>query len=358
MNIFIFLGLIAILVWDRLPATRSTPCSTRNGARLDELLKLIRVIRGEMSLVGSRKAMRLPNPFYECIEGMGASKPDKRSYLRLASYPWRFAMWQLHARLAGPVLANRPETATVILLSYKRIRNIQPIVRSLLKAAFVEKIIVSNHHPEIRLKDWIRIVDDRLHLIDQPAWKPAGFRFVLARQEAAEYFLTIDDDVFFYPTQLKRFFYSLLENPDVPVGIQGQWYVEQNLRGVYREALHNHGWLSGHIGLDGPVHVINRAYAFTRSHLAELFRLTSLLDTDVASMPVASDIVLSFAGAAMPRCVNAGRIFSCPSSDRPGVAVWKEKDFHRERADIYCSLRKLKALPGPSGPGAGESGAD
>ena len=71
----------------------------------------------------------------------------------------------------------------------------------------------------------------------------------------------------------------------------------------------------------------------------------SLLDIDVGTMPIGIDVLLSFAGTALPRCVKSGRILTCPSSTRPGVAVSKQKDFRHERARLYRSLRKLKPLP-------------
>ena len=288
--------------------------------------------------------MRLPNPFYEILQGL--KTVHLRSYLNLANYLWGFTRWQWNARFAPvQVIANRPAKATIILLSYKRPRNIQPMVRSLLKASCVQRVIVSNNNPNLRLEDWLQLRDRRLHVMNQPVRCFPGFRLELARQDGGEYFLSFDDDVFLFPWQVDQLFSRLLETPSVPHGIYGDLFVEESLRTRYPASQHRHGWLGGLMNIDAPVHVLNRGYAFSRSHLQEVSRLGSLLDIDVGAMPIADDVLLSSAGTALPRCVKLGRILTCPSSARPGVAVSKQKDFRRERARLYCSLRKLKPLP-------------
>ena len=147
------------------------------------------------------------------------------------------------------------------------------------------------------------------------------------------------------PRQMDQLFGRLLANPSIPHCLQGACYVEESLRARYPVAQRRHGWLGGIVDIDAPVHVVNRGYAFTRSHLQEAYRLGALLDINVGSMPIAEDILLSFGGTALPRCVKLGRILSCPSSSRPGVAVWRQEDFHRKRAELYGALRKLKRLP-------------
>ena len=145
-------------------------------------------------------AIRLVNPFYEVLHGLKTVHP--RSYLRLAAYLSEYIRWQWDAHFVPVrVLEERPIRATVILLSYKRVRNIQPIVRSLLKASCVGKVIVSNNNPDLRLDDWLRLRDDRVQVIDQPVRRFPGVRFELARQDGGEYFLTLDDDVFLFPRQ-------------------------------------------------------------------------------------------------------------------------------------------------------------
>ena len=51
-----------------------------------------------------------------------------------------------------------------------------------------------------------------------------GYRFVFAAQEADDYFISVDDDIFPAPRQWTEFFQCLLANEAVPHGLTGNLY--------------------------------------------------------------------------------------------------------------------------------------
>lgn len=282
----------------------------------------------------------LPNPFYEVLLSAKAARPG--NYQRLANYLCGYGLWQCDSRFAA-AYADRYQyrKATVILLSYKRPRNIQPIVRSLLKASCVEKVIVSNNNPDVRLEDWLQLRDERLHVVHQSTHRACGVRFEIARQDGSEYFLAIDDDVLLFPRQVDEFFGRLLDTPSIPHGLNGCCYLEQPLRACGATARHRDGWLGGFVDVDAPVHVVSGGYAFTQRHVVEMYRLAAQLDINVGAL-FDDDVLLSFGGSAPPHCAKVGRLLACPSSTRPSVAVSKQAGFHRRRAELYNALRALK----------------
>lgn len=284
--------------------------------------------------------LSLPPPWNELL----SSTLHAREYgwwpISRWNYLKHFAAWQWRARYGPRVAAQGPQRLTVILLSYRRIGNMEPLVRSLLRADFIDRILISNNNPEYRIADWVHLRDERLHFVDQPVRRPAGIRFELARSEPGEYFVSIDDDTFLFPEQLRQIFAALLADPSVPHGFQGECYEgEKGLQMLL-------GWnvgLLGHRRVDG----LNRLYCFTREHLEELFRLASLLGLQVGNMANGEDLLLSFSGKARPLIEDIGPVGECLSGRREGTATWRTHEhFFRERRDLWMRLHELKPLRG------------
>jgi len=167
--------------------------------------------------------MKLANPYYEVLSSL--VHPSEYLVHPLGSrlqYARDFRIWQSQVRTGPAAHHDGAEKLTVILLSYKRIRNMEPHVASLLRTDCVEKIVLSNNNPEYRIRDWVRIQDERLHLFDQPQRTPPGIRFDLAAREPGPYYLTIDDDVLLAPGQVLGIFRHLIANRSVPHGFQGE----------------------------------------------------------------------------------------------------------------------------------------
>jgi glycosyltransferase involved in cell wall biosynthesis len=270
-----------------------------------------------------------------------------------------YARWSLGAMLSPPVTSALPEKLTIVVPSYKRPENLHPLVRALLKASFVERIIVSNNNPDIRMEDWIGLRDERLHIINQPKRTAPGIRFSLARETQGRFFATIDDDIFLSPTQLRTLFEALVRAPAMPHGVRGERYAPDEPMPYSREFLENFmgtvpdygGWRPGMEGVDASVDVINGVYFFTREHLEELFRLAGELKLDVPELFNGEDILLSFCGTERPR-IHAleDRFLNCLSEVRRGVATFVQEGFYPRRTQLFLSLRELKSLPGEQAP--------
>jgi len=280
----------------------------------------------------------LPNPWHELRESL----THLREYPWLSGrlrYLWNFTRWQSQVRQQGlrPVPDGAPRL-TVILLSYRRVRNMEPLVDSLLRTGLVGHVIVSNNNPAYRISDWVRLRDERLQLVDQPVRRYAGVRFELARSAPGDYFASIDDDIFLLPSQLESLFGTLLAEPDVPHGLQGESY--DGGHGPQE----TQGWRVNLRG-DQRVDSINRVYFFTRAHLNELYRLAGLLGLEVGDMANGEDLLLSSSGRARPLVHEVGQVTDCLSACRRGVAIsWTHQNFFQERTALLARLRSLKPL--------------
>lgn len=282
--------------------------------------------------------MKIPNPYYQLAHHIVApflyfrdGVPTRREYFR----DYRRLQREVQT---GPV-ASHPgsEKLTVVLLSYKRIRNMETIVSAMLHTDFVEKVILSNNNPKYRIGDWVKVRDPRLRLIDQPQRTPAGIRFELARQEPGPYFLSVDDDVLFSPDQVLRLFQRLVADPGVPHGYQGEIYRPDG------SWIWNGGW---QVNLRGErvVDNLNCVYAFHRDHLAEMERLARRVGAgDLARIANGEDILISASGDDRPRIHDIGNVLLCLSSHRAGVATWRtHKNFFAERKELFLKLREQK----------------
>jgi len=222
------------------------------------------------------------------------------------------------------------EKLSVVLLSFRRMRNLRYIVDSLLLCDFVGEIVLSNNNADIRMEDFVHARDRRLRIINQPVNCFPGNRYDLARASNAPYCMAIDDDLFLSPGQIRTLFLALLANPAVPHGAGGETFALANGKVVRRRTVK---------GFDGETDVIMWAYAFTQEHVAKYFRILDDLQIDNRTLRSSEDVVISFAGKGRARCVDLGRLHTCSSSMTRGVATWQQDGFMEHRCDLYLQCR-------------------
>lgn len=244
-----------------------------------------------------------------------------------------------------------PRANTVfILLSYKRPQNMRRLIEPILASGLASRILLSNNNPEVDIASYLGAELSGVELICQSRPQPAAKRFEIAREIDAEKFIALDDDIFLDAAQLQALLRALLADPSVPHGIWGQRLQVQAGRPFLR---------SGYCNIDGEVDVLNRVYAFTRLHVESFFALLGALDIgEAAGIGPADDIVLSFAGEGRPRCHDLGAYRTCPTTDAPGIALWREAGFSEHRLKVFARLLRLAGdrrhepcAEAPCGPG-------
>lgn len=287
--------------------------------------------------------MKLPQPLYQLADSLlffwkyGAA-PLLHPWRTL--YVSRYLRWQHDARFGPRVGLDGPQKLTIILLAWKRMHNMEPIVRSLLRADFVERIIVSNNNPEYRIADWISLRDERLHLVDQPKATAPGIRFEIARSEPGAYFMSIDDDIFLYPEQVKRLFQALLERPGAVHGTQGERYVGEAGGERIGDQLIHFGWQVNIRQREEQVDVLNTVYTFSREHVTRLYERAEQLGIEVPELANGEDILLSASGTERPWVHDVGPVAECISYCRYGVSTWRtRRHFFKERTELLLALR-------------------
>jgi hypothetical protein len=211
------------------------------------------------------------------------------------------------------------------------------LVRGALQNRFVTKLIVSNSNSKFRIAEWIKARDARLQLIDETQNTLPGRRFVIAAAEPGDYFITVDDDIFFTPKQWAEFFECLLKDEEVPHGISGQ---------VYRpDILFSNGTPFHHReNTEAEVDVLIGAYAFSRVHLERVFRLADMIGLgSLCGVGNGEDILLSFAGARASRIHKLGQPLLCASTSLKGVALWKTlENFWDERVKLFEKIQAVR----------------
>ena len=250
----------------------------------------------------------------------------------------RYLALRLALHQHGPKISDKGKTCVVVLLSHNRPQNLAILVQGALQNNFVRKVIVSNSNPKFRMGDWIKIADPRLVLIDETQRTLPGHRFVLAAAEVGEYFLSVDDDIFFTPRQWAGFFECLLQDEEVPHGISGQ---------LYRPGtLFSNGTVFHHReNIEVEVDVLIGAYAFTRVQLERVFRLADALRLgSLSDVGNGEDILLSFAGSRAPCIHNLGNPLLCASTSLRGVALSNTREnFWDERVKLFVNVRDARA---------------
>jgi hypothetical protein len=264
---------------------------------------------------------------------------------------WQFATsyerWEAATRT--PAQWSRPERITVILQSYNRVANIEAVARAFVACACVDRIVITNNNPAYKLRDWIRIDDPRIEIIEQLSPRAATERYLIARDEPGQWFLSVDDDVFMFPEAVGRLFGLLLESPEVPHGLCGGWY--RPPEGLGEEIV---------VHAEATVDILYRVYAFTRAHVREYFRILETLgyreDAAIRRMSLRpreraaagaviiadDDVLLSFSGNGRPKIHDIRDYLNCPSEGRRNVAQWRHGDFLPYRQNLIEVLRRMK----------------
>jgi hypothetical protein len=243
---------------------------------------------------------------------------------------------RLATGLGLPVRLDGSARTSVVILSYKRMANIQAIAESALRCDFVDYVLVSNNNPEVDLRPYLDLDDPRFELIQQPVRRGPAYRYDLARECPGNEFLCLDDDVFLGPWQLRRLVAALRRDPSVPRGIGGEIYDSRvgRLRWLERRPPF---WRNQ----TRPVDVILQAYAFTRAHLERYFQLLDAISLRNDNVPHSEDVILSLAGVGRPILEDVGFVYRCTSSRDPAIAIHQSEGFVEFRQQLYRKLKEV-----------------
>jgi len=245
-----------------------------------------------------------------------------------------FPLWFRFGREGCCGAWTRSEKLTVVLLSYGRANNLNSIVAACLACPFVQRVILSNNNPVLKMRGFVRQHDKRLTMIDQPARCFPSKRYELARDSGDEWLLCIDDDTFLTPRQIRSLFEALLADPSVPHGIAGENFRPE---GGFVE------YLFGDPGKPETVDCLVWAYAFTRQHTRRYFELLQKLGIDNTSFRANEDIVLSLSGDRRPLVHNFGTLHLCGSREAEDVATSKQAGFREQREELLRRTRTINA---------------
>jgi hypothetical protein len=245
-----------------------------------------------------------------------------------------YPLWVLNGYIGRKFSLDGPQKLTVLVTYYNpvRMKHTEPQVRNILKCDFVEKLIISNHNPDIRIEDRVRIRDMRLVLMNQEIRRGCGYRWSIANQFDPEYLVVVDDDILLFPGQLAKLFMHLVHEPEIPHGFTGFRQLENN-EFEYRA--------KENITVD----FLCEIYALTGSHLKQYTTLKNLVarnDTLTEMIENTADfMVISRTGSQNPKIHNVGPLLRCPTFNKTGVAVHKEKGFGEIMSEVGLALSNI-----------------
>jgi hypothetical protein len=245
----------------------------------------------------------------------------------------------LNGHIGRRVSLDIPQKATVLITYYHpaRMDHIEAQVRNVLKCSFVDKLVISNHNPDVRIEDKIKIKDGRLNFINQTTRRGCGYRWLVAQELNPEYLIVVDDDIWFFPLQLAKLFSHLVAEPLIPHGITGMLFVENKD-------------LEYHEKKDMTVDFLCETYAVTGDQVNQYMELRRLVakNEDLADMidSAADFMIISRAGAGKPKIHDVGRLFKADTFKQVDVAVHKNDRFDKSVLEVGRVLSNLETLSG------------
>ena len=280
------------------------------------------------------------------------TRPLTRAQRRLRELRWFRALpntWREHAQaycdlasaLEHPASARPGPPLTVVLPVFTRPENLALSVSLALRTPGVTEVRVCLNDPAMRAEDLLDENDQRIVVDLARVRRGPVERYRAAARGTGSHSVSPDDDLFLHPRQLRGLADRALGEPRCAHGIYGQLFDTGAQR--YTQNLCRR---------DGTVHVLNRAYAFSRDHLVRYLALLDSLDvpTDAARIAIDDDIVLSFAAEGLPQVHDLGPWIDCPSETDPRVSRFGRRDAARRRCALFNDLARRAGLPDALGP--------
>lgn len=236
-------------------------------------------------------------------------------------------------RGATKVARSSEDSLAIVVMNYRRPRNIGTICRTILESLPNASLFVLDQAEDERCT--VRDIVPR-----QVTYKRAENAGCIARLQLAaasqfQRFLAVDDDLFLTRNQLRQLVVRQQAVPDRVHGIWGQKVLVAGKRLRVENSV---------LSKDADVSVLNQAYAFSREQAVAALDLMASTGFDPEEIRNCDDILLSSAAACAPRCHDLGRLTICKSADEPEVGLGTERAFHETRARLLVRLLELGRL--------------
>ena len=240
--------------------------------------------------------------------------------------------WALSSYNDTVIHRDTSDKLTVILpyFSKERFRNINHMIRSLLRCDFISEIIVTNQNPDFDIIPYVRVKSPSLTVLNNNEKRHgSGYRWTIAKNIDSDYFIVIDDDFLVRPEQLAHLFDHLVKDPDIPHGLTGKLDVD----GKYCR------------NMNAEVEIINQIYAVTKKHVDTYFYISEkIMEKYPEIFPIiedcADDIIISMAGSDRPLIHDVGYNLRCYTAKKKGIALHKDNSFIKKRIALKNALRE------------------
>jgi hypothetical protein len=254
--------------------------------------------------------------------------------MRAMLHEIKYFLWASYGFLGLRIRAKGWQKVTVLITYYspERMKHINHQIRNILKCDFVEKIIISNHNPDVDITPLIKVKDERITIVSQNIRRGCGYRWTIATQFAPNYLIVVDDDILLFPWQLKKLFAALLAEPAIPHGFAGMVH-------------HENGFLEYCQKEERVLDYICEIYAISGEQLKRYQELRNEIEKDESltdMVEFAADfMIVSRTGSGRPKIHQAGTVFRCPTYDAQGVAVHKDFDFDQNILKVASALTEF-----------------
>jgi hypothetical protein len=252
--------------------------------------------------------------------------------IQKSKYLLKVFLWVLNGYFGKPLSLESPEKLTVLITYFNpvRMKNINHQIRNILKCRFVERIIISNHNPDVNIQKRIKIENRRLTLLNQDVKRGCGFRWQVASVYDPEYLVVVDDDFLIYPGQLTTLFKYLLAEPEILHGLSGMNYLPD---GTYEFRDRE----------NRDVDFLCEIYALTHIQLSryqEIYKEISPDEQLARSVDSTSDfMIISKTGISKPKIHDVGRLVRDETFKQEGIAVHKDGMFNEHVQQIQEFIR-------------------
>lgn len=242
----------------------------------------------------------------------------------------------LNGYIGRKISIDGPQKVTILLTYYHpaRMIHIDDVVRNFLSCTFVDKIVITNHNPDVKIQDKVKLRNERLILINQDIRRGNGYRWRVANTIQADYFIVIDDDVLLFPSQVRELFQHLLSEPEIPHGFAGQILLE-NDEFEFRERE------------NAEIDYLCELYAVTGTQVKRYAEIECLLSDEDKTLAdyverFADHIVISQTTAHNPKIHKVNRLLRSETFKTIGIATHKDDQFKDGVLKVCRAVKRIR----------------
>jgi len=235
---------------------------------------------------------------------------------------------------------------SIVLTCFNRLHTLEQQLNIAVNSPVIDNIIICHNNPKKQLPQTPLLANRKVTLLKSKLPRCASYRWRVALELGLNYAILLDDDTFLSHAQIQSLFEKILTEPSRPHGLIGSCFTEKHFINQATGRATN----TWHINENRAVDVLHQVYCVNKLHIEGFFHLTKNQPESWAKdyLCMSDDIFISIAGKHKPLIHDLGTIQEDEQGWSPLIALHKQPNFDKIRADVLTFFSETEQFPLPT----------